>query len=356
MTTPKTEKLISLLPFHLPPETLLISDKLPCHDAKIKNQSIAYVLNMLRRQAWNENLYTKENDLNKIIRYKNSEGHYKHDFDDQQFLKWVKSLEENTAICDMENTLLGKGVFVPPGKKLPKGTFIVSSGIIKLNPSRDEIATKVHCSALQNLNSSDKDIIGLIDPDKIGGMLDLINHGPDEDELEHFSFKNNSIKMTVATSNLRSKIKFYKGYAIMGVEVCMDIDGDEKGHQLLWSYASPDEYLLQDFFKLKSQPMILFDNRNERNGEAINPMNYSLKKITIFIDTGELILQKITTLTRWEIMEHSPKSNLMISTKNPGLLKYVPRIQASISYGFLQQYLKTNKNANRLIIKIKTDS
>jgi len=348
----ENEELISLLPYNTPPETLLMSDKLPCHGAKIKSQPTKYILNMLGRQAWSESLYVRKNDLNKLYKYKNPNGNYKNDFDENQFLVWVKCLEENTAICDMENNLLGKGVFVPPGKKLPKGTFIISSGIIKLNPTKEELETKVHCSAFQDLNSPDKKIIGLIDPNETGGILDLINHAPDEEEIVNFVFNKRSIKMNVATSNLRSKIKFYKGYSIMGLEVVLDIEGDEKGKQLLWSYASPDEYLSHDFFKSVYQALLLFDNRNEHNGETIDVINYNLKEINIFIDMGKLMLQKIATLTRWELMERSPNSNLIISTQDSWLSIRLVAIQASITYGFLQSYLKKNIKADRVIIKI----
>lgn len=78
----------------------------------------------------------------------------------------------------MENKNVGKGIFISPGKILPKSTFIFSSGIIKLDPSKKELETKNHCSALQDLTTQERKIYGLIDPEKIGGVLDLINHAP----------------------------------------------------------------------------------------------------------------------------------------------------------------------------------
>lgn len=346
------DELIPLLPFNAPPKTLLISNTLPCNNANFKPQPTESILTMLQRQAWHENLYIKKNDLDKIYRYKHSDGSYKNDFDDLQFLTWVKTIEENTAICDMENPLLGKGVFVPPGKRLPKGTFIISSGIIKFNPTKEELETKVHCSALEDLNSPDKKIIGLIDPGNTGGILDLINHAPNENELANFTFDSPSIKMNVAVSNLIGKIKFYKGYSIMGVEVPVDIEGGETGAQLLWSYASPDEYLTHDFFTAVNQSILLFDNRDEHNGKTINIAHYNLKKITIFMDTGDLIPQKITTMARWEIMDNPPKSHISLPHVDTCLTKQLIALQASISYGFLQSYLNKNPNANRIIINI----
>ena len=239
----ENEELISLLPVNHSPENRLLSYKLPCHDVDIKEHPTRHILSLLQRQIWSENLYIKKNELSKINRYKDLDGNYRNDFDDSQLSIWVKSIEENTAICHMENPLLGKGVFVPAGKRLPKGTFIISSGIIKINPTREDLETKVHCSALQDLNSEDKKIIGLIDPAKIGGILDLINHAPNEDELDNFTFKSYAVKMRVARSNLRCVIKYYNGYSIMGVVADSDIYGGTIGKQLLWSYASPDEYI-----------------------------------------------------------------------------------------------------------------
>lgn len=350
LTSVKNEELVPLLPVKLSPEKLLFSKKLPCHDVNIKKYPTSFILTLLQRQVWSENLYVKKNDLAKINRYRNLDGNFKHDFDDHQFSIWVKSIEENTAICHMENTLLGKGVFVPPGKLLPKGTFIVASGIIKLNPTKEELETKVHCSGLQDLNSTDKNIMGLIDPEKIGGILDLINHAPDEDELANFTFTNHSVKIHVSKSNLRCKIKYYNGYSIMGLETDSDIDGGKKGKQLLWSYASPDEYISQNSLKSNEQLIILFDNRDEFNGEAIDPIHYGLQKISILIDTGGAILQKISEVTRWEIMSGSPKEQLIVSIKDPSLLKYLLVIQSSVSNEFLQYFLNKNPKADRVIL------
>jgi hypothetical protein len=196
----------------------------------------------------------------------------------------------------MGNKSLGKGVFVPYGKKLPQGTFIPSSGIIKLDPSEEELATKVHCSALQDLKTPKKTIYGIIDPAQIGGILDLINHAPDKNELMNFNFRNPSIKKRVSTSNLHSTIKFYNGYAIMGLEALEDIDGGELGQQLLWSYARTCEYLNQNNSKLEHSALYLFDNVYQ--GKIIDPHHYSLRTIDIFIDKGKLMVQKIASLTR----------------------------------------------------------
>jgi len=42
-------------------------------------------------------------------------------------------------ISQTENKTVGKSVFVPPGKMLPRGIFIPSSGVIKLNPTVQSI-------------------------------------------------------------------------------------------------------------------------------------------------------------------------------------------------------------------------
>src|SRR5471030_3062043 len=141
-----SDNFISLLPLCATPTTLLVGDRLPCHAAKIESMPIKYILSELKRGTWVEGLYAPKKDLARIKRYKNPDGCYRNDFDEKQFLSWIKSIEDNTVICEMENKKVGKGVFVSPGKKLPKGTFIPSSGIIKLDPTKEELETKNHCS------------------------------------------------------------------------------------------------------------------------------------------------------------------------------------------------------------------
>lgn len=335
----KNEEYVSLLPFYVTPTTLLVSERLI-------NTPIEKILSELNREIWVEGLYVQKNDIDKIKRYKNSQGIYKNDFNEEQFIKWVKLLDENTALYEMENKTIGRGVFVPPGKTLPAGTFIPSSGIIKLNPSYEELATKTHCSALQDLNSPQREIIGLIDPALRGGLLDFINHAPDSDEIENFIFKNSATKNNVAMANVKSTIKFYNGYAIMGVEVFKDINGHVHGKQLLWSYARADEYIENNIC------LCLFDNRDECSGKIIDINAYSLKEITIFLDAGELMLRRVASLTRWEIMEKSPKAKLIISTEDPYSLQQSEAIQSPISYGFLQASLRKNPIADRVVIRL----
>jgi hypothetical protein len=346
----KDDTLVSLLPIYPEPKTLLSSDTLPCHAANIQSIPIHIILEELKREAWAEGLYAQNNDLPKIKRYQNPDQSYKNDFDDADFLIWVRAIEENTAICSIENNNVGKGIFVPPGKKLAKSTFLPSSGIIKLDPTKEELETKTHCSALQNLNSRKKEIVGFIDPEKIGGILDLINHAPEEDEMVNFIFRNPSIHQQVATANLKSVIKFYNGYAIMGLEVIEDIHGGNNGTQLLWSYAHACEYI--DELSSHSKTLLLFDNRDQHNGEIIPAKNYSLKEITIFVDAGQLILRKVATLSRWELMDTSPESLLLISPEDPYLSTQSDTVQSPISYGYLQTYLKNNPLANRIIINV----
>lgn len=319
---------ISLLPFYTSPETLFVSDKIPCHAGRIERKPTKSFLNNIKREKWIEGLYVKKIDVDQIKRYKHPNGHYKNDFDEKIFLEWVKSIEDNTAICELENTKIGKCVFVLPGKTLPKGTFIPSSGIIKLNPTIYEFETKSHCSALQDLESTPKKIYGLIDPEMKGGILDFINHAPNEDEIPNFLFKTSSVKEYVATSNLNSSIKFYNGYAIMGIEVFKDIEGGKYGKQLLWSYARSDEYLT-----LNNQTLWLFDNRDEHNGEIVDANFYSLKIINIFLDVGEVILREITSLSRWELLEASPKSEFIFSIEDPYSYNQSEIIYSSICYG-----------------------
>lgn len=301
-----------------------------------------------------EGLYVNKIDLDKVKRYKSRDGHYKNDFDARQFLEWVKSIEENTALCGMGKKEIGKGVFVPYGKKLPKGTFIPSSGIIKLDPTEEELATKIHCSALQDLNTRTKTIYGFIDPAQKGGILDLINHAPDKNEIAHFDFQNPIIKERVATSNLKSTIKFYNGYAIMGLEVFEEIDGGEHGQQLLWSYARSCEYLENNTSKLERPILFLFDNRNDHNGKTIDPRYYALRKINIFIDNGELMIQKIASLTRWEIMEDSPDSGFII-LMDYNATNQDESMQRLIEKKFLQAYLQKNPIADRIILDIRNN-
>ncbi len=345
------DTLVSLLPSYSAPLTLLCGNGLPCHGAKIESKPIEYVLTKIMRQVWIEGLYARKNDLSKIIRYKNPDGNYKNDFDKKQFFNWIKLIENNTSFCEMENKNVGKGVFVPPGKLLPQGTFIPSSGIIKFEPTIEELATKINCSALQDLNSPEKTIVGIIDPEERGGILNFINHAPDKEEITNFIFKEPSVEENVATSNLRSIIKFYHGYAIMGLEVVDDINGGEHGAQLLWSYARSCEYIENDPTKLSNKSIFLFDKRDENNGEIIDINKYDLREITIFIDTGELILRKVASLTRWELMEGSPESSLMITTEDPYSITQLKPVQSPILYKFLQSQLQKNPLADRIIIQ-----
>lgn len=341
-----------MLPYYKSPETLLVSAALPCLGEGIENKPTEQIIKELERQFWVEGLYVNNKDIDKVKRYKNSDGTYKKDFDERQFLEWVKNIEENTALCEMEHKDIGKGVFVPREKKLDKGTFIPASGIIKLDPTEEELATKVHCSALQDLNTRTKRIYGFIDPAQKGGILDLINHAPDKNEMSYFDFQNLKLKETVATSNLKSTIKFYNGYAIMGLEALDDIDGGEHGQQLLWSYAQSCEYLENNTSKLVHPTLFLFDSRNEHNGKIIAPRYYPLKKINLFIDNGELMLQKIATLTRWELMENSPDSEFIIFMDYNATNQDEPK-QRLIEKSFLQAYLQKNPLADRIIFDIR---
>ena len=350
-----TEDYVSLLPSYPPPTTLLTGDKLPCHGAEISKVKTEYILRELKRESWIEGLYARKIDIDRIIRYKNPDGFYKNDFDKAQFLEWVSVIENNTALCKIDKTV-GKGIFVPPKRILTKGTFIPTSGIIKLDPTKEDFESKNHCSALQDLNSQERRIYGLIDPLKIGGIFDLINHAPNIDELEYFNFKDRSIKERAATSNLRCIIKYFNGYAIMGAVVFQDICGGNYGKQLLWSYAQPDEYLHHHQTKIENSRLLLFDNRNEHNGEVIDINNYCLRIINIFLDSGELTLKKIASLTRWEIMESHPDSRFIIPTVDSYSLNHQDGTQSSISYGYLQSHLKQYPVADRVIIRIVRDT
>lgn len=352
--TPAKEDFVPLLPTYIPPPILLLGSGLPCHTKKIISKPIEHILKKIKRHTWKEGLYVQKKDLNKIIRYQNPDGNYKNDFDKKDFFGWVQTIEDNTALCEMENKSIGKGVFVPPGKKIPQGTFIPSSGIIKLDPTIEELETKVNCSALQDLNSPQKQIVGFIDPEKKGGILNLINHAPDKEEIANFVFKDSSFKKNVATSNLKSIIKFYNGYAIMGLEAFEDINGGRFGKQLLWSYARSCEYLANNQFKSTRKKLLLFDSRDKHNGEVIDPNKYSFKVIDIFIDVGKLIPRKLASLTRWEIMEKSPESYLIIFPEDSSSLAQFELAQTFIPYKFLQEHLKRNPKADRMIIQTAT--
>ena len=347
-----SENLISLLPLYSSPEALLASETIPCRAIKVESKPIQFILKEMRRAVWVEGLFVNKNDLIHINRYKNSDGDYKNDFDENQFLHWIKAIETNTAICEMPNKKVGKGIFVPPTKKFPKGTFIPSSGIIKLSPTKEELETKNHCTALQDLNCSKRKIYGLIDPERMGGILDLVNHAPDEEEIANFQFKNSAIEKIVARANLKSVVKFYNGYAIAGIEAIDDIDGGEYGKQLLWSYAQPDEYLPRDEFLVDHTNLLLFDNRDEHNGEVLDINHYHLKVITIFLDIGEMMLRKVATLTRWELMKSAPESELVFTVEDPYSTTRSRALSSPIYYLFLQTYLKENPNADRVIIKV----
>lgn len=348
------EELIALLPEVASPQSLYISDKLPCHTKIISQQPIANILKQFKRQQWSECLYARQQDVPHILRYQNTDGSWKQDFDENTFRHWIAETESNVAICHMEHPALGKGVFVMPGKVLRRGTFIISSGIIQLYPSREDLATKVHCSALQNLHSMDKTIYGLINPAVRGGFLDFVNHAPNPDELDHFVFQTPTLRKNVATANLRSRIRFFQGYAVMGVEATEDISGGEFGRQLLWSYALPDEYLAPDDF-LPTKKLFLFDARPEHAGEVIDPTRYFLKTIQIYFDTGDMLFHPVSEKTRWEILESHPDERLCIATEDPYSTIQGEKVVSPISYGFLQEYLRQNPGADRIILQVPSD-
>ena len=348
------EHFVSLLPLYSSPETLLISNSLPFPGKEIESKPTAQIIKDLERHSWVEGLFVRKNDLDRVKRYTNRDKRYKNDFDAHQFLSWVKSIEENTVLCDMEHKAMGKGVFVPCGKKLPKGTFIPSSGVIKLDPTAEEMATKIHCSALQDLNSLTKTIYGFIDPCRKGGILNFINHAPDENEMAYFDFLHPAIKDKIMTSNLKSTIKFYDGYAIMGLEVIRDIEGGDYGQQLLWSYARSCEYLESDESQVTRTTLQLFDNRNGYSGKTIDSGDFTLRNINIFIDNGKEI-KKITSLTRWELMEDSPGFGFILLTDNQGINRGEAK-QLFIDKKMLQAYLQKKPRADRIILDVKNQS
>ncbi len=53
-------------------------------------------------------------------------------------------------------------------------------------------------------------------------------------------------------------------------------------------------------------------------------------------------------------MENSPETGLIISAEDPYSSMQSEAIQSPIPHGFLQEYLKMNPEANRIIIKVPT--
>src|SRR6185312_10159598 len=123
------------------------------------------------------------------------------------------------------------------------------------------------------------------------------------------------------------------------VEAFQDIDGGKYGKQLLWSYAQPDEYLALRQDGLNNRNLYLFDNRSNHNGEIIDVDNYNLRKINIFLDTGEIALIKVASLTRWELMKSDPESDLIFLLEDPYSSIQSDAILSSIPHVFLQTYL-----------------
>lgn len=138
----------------------------------------------------------------------------------------------------------------------------------------------------------------------------------------------------------------------MGVEASQDIHGGKFGKQLLWPYAQLDEYLSSDESEINYTQLLLFDQRDEHNGEIIDATSYYLKKIDIFFDTGEMMLLKAASITRWELMERNPESELVVSLEDPYSSSHSNTLQSSIPYAMLQTYLKKNPHAKRMIIKV----
>ena len=137
----------------------------------------------------------------------------------------------------------------------------------------------------------------------------------------------------------------------MGLEAYEDIEGGEQGQQLLWSYARSCEYLEQNTSKLVKPTLFLFDNRNGHRGTIIDPRYYTLSIINIFIDNGENRIQKIASLTRWEIIEDSADSGFLI-LMDPNATNPDETRQILIEKNFLQTYLQKNPIADRIILEV----
>jgi len=114
-------------------------------------------------------------------------------------------------------------------------------------------------------------------------------------------------------------------------------------------------HILVNIFRINFNQIkffILFDNRCEHNGETVDSNNYTLRKVNIFIDNGELTIRKVACLSRWELMESSPESRLIISTEDHGSSSQSETIKSPILHGYLQTYLKKNPIADRIILKV----
>ena len=63
------------------------------------------------------------------------------------------------------------------------------------------------------------------------------------------------------------------------------------------------------------------------------------------------MLQKVASLSRWELMESDPKSELIFSIKILTHLANQILLGPRIFYGTLQTYLRQNPIADRVIIR-----
>jgi hypothetical protein len=98
--------------------------------------------------------------------------------------------------------------------------------------------------------------------------------------------------------------------------------------------------------------LALFDNRNNHNGELIDPNEYNFKLIDIFVDTGDLIPQQIASLTRWELMESSPDTALHFTIQDPYSFHQSKNLRSLIPYKYIQAYLRKNPIASRVILEL----
>jgi len=286
-----------------------------------------------------------DQDLLKYLpRIQNADGQWKSDFDEETYVSWMRKIEQRTALCESKRNSK-KTIFVLPGQKLEKGTFIPTSGIVS-GWHREEKTISVN-------------------PGDFSGITQFIEDGFVEEQLKFFEYKDENEKARVARPNLRYVMNFFNGYPIPGYEVIDTLEGEEYGKRLLVE-ANSLKYIFQmdprgNFYNYQqpsrpkivvaqlrdpSNKVILFDGGSElTHGTPLRPEGFNFRKVKI----GHEKYGSIYYL--WELME-TPVFLGGVDADKKEPKQIIVKVERSVEKCFtleeIQDYFRHNPNSNSM--------
>lgn len=314
------DQLIPLLPEIKIATHLMAADTPPCLGGIPKLTPISEIFGP--NVKYHPSPFVRKCDLDKVPRKKDSNGAWRHDFDEKQYSAWVEAVEQNTATCGKKDGVMGRGLFIPPGKKLEKNTFITTPGIWNFNLG--ENTTNPNNAGVTN---NEGELVALIEPEKQDGPFNIINSAFFEKELACYFVIENGV--VVATANLSFDIKYFNGYPIYGVVVPETIYGNEHGVQLFWNYASLGDYFDADD-KVKKQ-IVLCNGAKECHGIPLDNNKYSLRTVNFIFMEENTILRAThhVTVYPWVVIERNPYSTFIVPhASNPAENMILPYAMA----------------------------